>query len=296
MAEEIISALTNVEKLRVIARTSAFAFKGKNVDVRNVGEQLGVETLLEGSVRKSGNRIRLTVQLIQTTDGAHLWSKQYDRNLTDVFAIQEEIALAIVKQLRMELLGAEEERITRRLTDNLEAYHQYLRGRHILNRRKKDDIYTAIAYFEKALELDSLYVMGYIGLADAYALLPSYASEPQWTAYPKAKAAVTKALAINDQMGEAYASLGWIRILADWDWTGAERAFQKAVSLNPGYATTYHWFGYLYMIMGHFDKSIPIVTKALELDPLSPVINRVIGDVLYSDRQYDKAISALKKH
>lgn len=295
MAEEIINALTNVDKLRVIARTSAFSFKGKNIDVRTIGDELGVANLLEGSVRKSGNQLRVTAQLVRTSDGTHLWSEEYNRNLTDVFAIQEEIALSVVDQLKMTILGDEKERIKMRLTNNLEAHQNYLRGRHILNRRKKEDIYTAIDYFKKALELDSHYVMGYIGLADAYALLPSYAAEPEQQAYPLAKAAINRALEINDQVGEAYASLGWIRMLADWDWKGAEEAFSKAVSLNPGYATAYHWQGYLYMIMGKMDKSLPVVKKALDLDPLSPVINRVIGDVYYNSHQYDEAIASFKK-
>ncbi|HER40303.1 MAG TPA: hypothetical protein ENO10_03695 [Salinimicrobium catena] len=295
MAEEIINALTNVDKLRVIARTSAFSFKGKNIDVRTIGNELGVANLLEGSVRKSGDQLRVTAQLVRTSDGAHLWSEQYNRDLTDVFAIQEEIALSVVEQLKMKLLDQEEERITMRLTDNLEAHQKYLRGRHILNRRRKEDIYTSIDYFKQALELDSLYVMGYIGLADAYALLPSYAAVPEDEAYPLARAAISKALEINDRVGEAYASLGWIRMLADWDWEGAEEAFRKAVSLNPGYATAYHWYGYLYMTMGKMDKSLSMVNKALELDPLSPVINRVIGDVYYSSHKYDEAISPLQK-
>ena len=295
MAEEIINALTNVDRLRVIARTSAFSFKGENIDVRTIGNELGVANLLEGSVRKSGDQLRVTAQLVRTSDGTHLWSEQYNRNLTDVFTIQEEIALSVVDHLKMTLLGDEEDRIKMRLTDNLEAYHLYLRGRHILNRRKKEDIYTAIDYFERALELDSYYVMGYIGLADAYALLPSYAAEPEQQAYPQAKAAINRALEINDQVGEAYASLGWIRMLADWDWKGAEEAFRKAVSLNPGYATAYHWYGYLYMLMGDMDKSIPIIKKALDLDPLSPVINRVMGDVYYHSHKYNEAIPPLQK-
>jgi tetratricopeptide (TPR) repeat protein len=215
--------------------------------------------------------------------------------LTDVFTIQDEIALAIVNKLKIKLLGSEEKRVSRRLTENLEAYHQYLRGRHILNRRKAEDIYTAITYFEKALELDSLYVMGYVGLADAYALLPSYASAPSEMAYSNAKDHINRALKINDQVGEAYASLGWIRMLADWDWKGAEQAFQKGMELNPGYATLNHWYGYLYMILGDFDKSLVKVKRALELDPLSPVINRVVGDVYYNAGQYEKAMPVFKK-
>jgi len=295
MAEEILNALTHVGKLRVIARTSAFAFKGKNMDVRDIGEQLGIETLLEGSVRKDRDRLRVTAQLIRTSDGTQLWSDQFDRNLTDVFAIQDEIALAIVNQLKIRLLGNEEKRVVRRLTENLEAYHQYLHGRHILNRRKAEDIHTAITYFNQSLELDSLFVMGYIGLADAYALLPSYASTSSEEAYFKAKEFINKALKINDQVGEAYASLGWILMLADWDWKGAEQAFQKGMELNPGYATLNHWYGYLYMIQRKFDKALIKVKRALELDPLSPVINRVIGDVSYNSGQYEKAIPALKK-
>ncbi|MBN2200267.1 MAG: protein kinase, partial [Candidatus Aminicenantes bacterium] len=295
MAEEILNALTHIGKLRVIARTSAFAFKGKNLDVRYIGKQLGVETLLEGSVRKSGERLRVTVQLIRAADGAQLLSNQYDRSLTDVFSIQEEIALAVVDRLKINLLGGEQAGITRRLTENLEAYHQYLRGRHILNRRKAEDIFTAISYFEKALRLDSLYVMGYVGLADAYALLPFYAAAPAEDSYSKAKEFVHKALEINEQVGEAYASLGWIRMLADWDWRGAEQAFQKGMELNPGYATLNHWYGYLYMMQREFDKALVKVKRALELDPLSPVINRVVGDVYYNAGQYEKALPALKK-
>jgi len=295
MAEEIINALTNVGRLRVIARTSAFAFKGKNMDVRDIGKQLDVETLLEGSVRKSGERLRVTTQLVRTADGAHLWSKQYDRNLTDIFAIQEEIALVIVNQLKIKLLGNEEQRVTRRLTKNLEAYHHYLRGRHILNRRKATDIHKAITYFQKSLELDSLYMMGYVGLADAYALLPSYANTPSEKAYTRSKEAISRALEINNQVGEAYASLGWIRMLADWDWTGAEQAFQRGMELNPGYATLNHWYGYLYMMLRKFDQALIKVQRALELDPLSPVINRVVGDVYFNSGQYDQAIPVLKK-
>jgi TolB-like protein/Flp pilus assembly protein TadD len=295
MAEEIINALTNVGRLRVIARTSAFAFKGKNMDVRDIGKQLDVETLLEGSVRKSGERLRVTTQLVRTADGAHLWSKQYDRNLTDIFAIQEEIALVIVSQLKIKLLGNEEQRVTRRLTKNLEAYHHYLRGRHILNRRKAADIHKAITYFQKSLELDSLYIMGYVGLADAYALLPSYTNAPSEKAYTRSKEAISRALKINNQVGEAYASLGWIRMLADWDWKGAEQAFQRGMELNPGYATLNHWYGYFYMMLRKFDQALIKVQRALELDPLSPVINRVVGDVYYNSGQYDQAIPVLKK-
>ncbi len=295
MAEEIINDLSNVGNLRVIARTSAFAFKDQIEDVREIGKKLNVETLLEGSVRKSGNQLRVVVRLVQSEDGAQIWSHEYDRNLTDVFEIQDEIALEIVNRLKITLIGDEATRIASQHTDDLEAYNHYLKGRHLLNRRKKQDIYAAISYFERALALDSLYVFGYIGLADAYALLPSYASAPEKTAYPQAKRAISMALNISDQIGEAYASLGWISLLADWDYAGAEGAFEKAVSLNPGYATAYHWFGYLYMILGQFEKTYPLVTRALELDPLSPVLNRVIGDVYRNARQYDKAIPAFQK-
>ena len=144
---------------------------------------------------------------------------------------------------------------TRRLTENLQAYHQYLRGRYILNRRKAQDIQTAITHFKKALDLDSLYVMGYVGLADAYALLPFYANAPSNEAYARSKEALFKALEINNQVGEAYASLAWIRMLADWDWKGAQEAFQRGMELNPGYATLNHWYGYLYMILRKYDKA-----------------------------------------
>jgi TolB-like protein/Flp pilus assembly protein TadD len=272
MAEEIITALTRVEGLRVVARTSSFAFKGKQEDMREIGRKLNVERLLEGSVRKAGNRLRVTAQLINVADGYHLWSERYDRELADVFAVQDEITLAIVEELKGTLRREDRVPATKRYSDNLEAHSLYLRGRQHWNLRSAPALRQAISYFEQAVALDADYAPAYVGLADSHVMLHQAQETPAHDAYGRAKVYLDRALAIDKDLGEAHATLGLIRERYDWDRDAADVAFASAIELSPGYASAYQWRGMLWARRGRHAEGIRLVEKARELDPLSPIL------------------------
>jgi len=295
MAEEIINALTHVEDLRVVARTSAFAFKYKREDIREIGRKLKVETLLEGSVRKAGNRLRISAQLINVADGYHLWSERYDRDMEDVFAIQDEISLAIVDKLKLKLLGGEKAKLVKRHTEDLGAYNLYLKGRYFWNKRTEQGYQKALEYSQQAIERDPTYALAYAGIADCYDLLGWYDYLPPEEAFPRAKAAAEKALEMDETLAEANASLGWISANYDWDWLAAESKYKRAIELNPSYATVHQWYAEYLSYMGRHDESIAEAKRAQELDPLSIIINNDLGQVLYYARQYDRAIEQLQK-
>jgi serine/threonine protein kinase/tetratricopeptide (TPR) repeat protein len=294
-ADELINRLTKIESLRVPARTSSFSFKGKKFNIREIGNKLNVETVLEGSVRKARDKLRITVQLVKVVDGYPLWSEKYERNMEDVFALQDEISLAIVDNLKIKLLGEEKAKIVKHYTENLEAYNLYLQGRYFWDKRTEEDIRKAIKYFEQAIEIDPNYALAYVGLADSYSIIPDYCSFPSKKAYPKAKEATLRALEIDNTLAEAYTSLASIKDGFEWDWSGAERDYKRAIELNPGYATAHHWYAFYLMLMARFDEAIKEIKRAHELDPLSLVISRNFGRILYSSRQYDQAIEALQK-
>jgi len=294
MAENIINALTQVEDLRVVARTSAFVFKEKREDIREIGRKLSVRMLLEGSLQKAGNRLRITAQLINVADGYHLWSEKYDRDMEDVFAIQDEISLAIVDKLKLKLLGGAKAKLMKRHTEDLDAYSLYLKGRYFFNKRTEEGLKRSIEYFERAIENDPGYALAYAGLADSYSTLPDYSSVPPKEANPKAKEAAMRALEIDNKLSEAYAALGTIR-WGDWDWEGAEREFLRAIELSPGCETAHWMYAYHLMYMARFDEAIREMKQALELDPLSLAINRNLGQVFYHAGQYDQAIEQLQK-
>jgi serine/threonine protein kinase/Flp pilus assembly protein TadD len=295
MAEEIINALTQVEGLRVVARTSAFSFRGKEIDIREIGRKLNVETLLEGSVRKVGGRVRITAQLINVNDGYHLWSERFDRDLADVFAIQDEISMAIVDKLKVKLLREEKARLVKRYTDDPEAYSLYLKGRYFWFRRYEDGLQKAVECFQQAIDKDPLYALAYAGIADCYNQFGLWAFLPPKDAYSRAKSAVARALEIDDTLSEAYASLGWIKMFYDWGWAEAERAFKRALKLNPNYAVAHYYYGLYLAITGHVVEAIAEMEKSVELDPLCLVHNAVLGFVLYLGRRYDEAIEHLHK-
>jgi serine/threonine protein kinase/tetratricopeptide (TPR) repeat protein len=299
MAEEIINALTQIKNLHVIARTSAFSYKNRDVDVRDIGRELDVVSILEGSVRKAGNRLRITAQLVDTASGHHIWSDRYDRDLDDVFAIQDEITLAIVDKLKPRLLlDQDKARLARERDVDIEGYQLYLRGRFFWNKRG-ENIRKAIKYFEQALERDPDCAPAYAGLAMSYAILPIYCYMPlmplQFETVPKAREMAERALRIDPANAEAYASLGYIETSYEWDWTGAERDFERAIELNPGCAMAYLWYGLTHLSLGRFDEAIRNVEKALALDPLSMVANRDLGMFCYYARQYDRVLAASKK-
>jgi serine/threonine protein kinase len=295
MAEEIINALSQVEDLRVVARTSAFSFRGKEIDIREIGRKLSVQALLEGSVRKAGNRVRITAQLINVSDGYHLWSERFDRDLADVFAIQDEISLAIVSKLKVKLLGDEREKMLKRYTQNLEAYDLYLKGRYHWNRRTPEALKKAMGHFEQVIRKDSNYALAYAGLADCFSMLVQVRVLPPKEAFPKAKALASKALRIDETLAEAHTSLAFLLSWFDWDWASAEREFRRAIELNPNYATAHQWFAMTLRALNRTFEAVQEIEKALELDPLSLIINTAAGNVYLSAGREDKAVEQAEK-
>jgi serine/threonine-protein kinase len=295
IAEEIINALTKVEGLRVVARTSAFSFKGKNEDIRAIARKLNVDSMVEGSVRKAGNRLRITAQLINAADGYHLWSERYDREMEDVFAIQDEITLAIVNKLKVTLLGKDRAALVKRYTEDFEAYNLHMKGRYFWNKRTETGYLKSLEYFRQAIERDPSYALAYAGIADCYDLLGWYGYLAPQEAFPRARVAAEKARELDDTLAEAHASLGWISANYDWDWATAEQQYKRALELNPSYATAHQWYSEFLTYMGRHDESIAEGHKALELDPLSLIINNDLGQVYYFARRYDESIAQLRK-
>jgi serine/threonine protein kinase/Tfp pilus assembly protein PilF len=295
MTEELINALTKIEKLQVASRTSAFQFKGRARDIHEIGRKLKVQTVLEGSVRKAGKRLRITAQLVNVADGYHLWSEKYDRDMEDVFAIQDEISLAIVSKLKVRFLGQEKARLEKRYTDSPEAYNLYLKGRYFWNNRTKEGLQRGLEYFEQAIEQDPTYALAYAGIADCYNMLGFFDHLPPRQAFPKAKEAAEKALKIDETLAEAHTSLAHVRQYYDWDWLAAEREYRKAIELNPSYSTAYQWYAEYLGHMGRHHESIAMGKRALELDPLSPIIGANLAAFFLFARQYDQAIEGCQK-
>lgn len=242
LTEELITSLSQVPGLRVAARTSSFQFKGTNVDVREVGRKLAVGSVLEGSVRRSGDRLRVSAQLLSAKDGYQLWSESYDRSLADVFAVQEDIARAIVSALKVRLVGGADSSLATHPTTDLVAYDRYLKGRFAWNQRTEASIPEAAQYFEQATKRDPNFARAYAGLSDANLLLPSYASVSPAIAWPRAKAAATRALGLDSTLAEAYTSLAYGTTLYEWDWKRAEELFRRAIAADSSYTTAHHWY------------------------------------------------------
>ncbi len=295
LAEELINALTHIRDLRVVARTSAFSFKGKDVDIGEIGKKLKVDKVLEGSVRKAGNRLRITAQLINVEDGYHLWSERYDREMEDIFAIQDEVTLAIVDKLKVDLLGGEKEKLVKRYTENMEAYNLYLKGRYFWNKRTGDGLKKAIEFFQEAIENDPSYAPAYSGLSDSFSVFGFYGFSPSREAFPKAKAAAQKALKIDDTLAEAHVSIAYISIFYDWDWDNAESSLKRALEINPGYAYAHHVYACYLAIIGRFDESIAEMKRAVEIDPLSIRFHTELGNYFGWAGRLDEAIKQLQK-
>jgi serine/threonine protein kinase/Tfp pilus assembly protein PilF len=295
IAEELINALVKLEGLSVAARTSAFQFKDRDGDIKKIGAELGVKTVLEGSVRKSGDRLRITAQLISVKDGFHLWSEKYDRDLEDIFAIQDEISLAIVDKLKVKLLGEERSALVKRYTADKEAHNLYLKGLYFWNRRLEGGMKTAMEHFHQAVDRDPGYALAYVGIADTYSSTGFLGYLPPNETFPKSREAARKALEIDDALGEAHASLAFTNMFFDWDWGAAEAEFKRAIELNPNYATAHQWYGLYLTLMGRFDEGIAESEKACELDPLSPLINTLTAASHYFAGRYDKSIAILQK-
>jgi serine/threonine protein kinase/Flp pilus assembly protein TadD len=295
LTEELINALARISELRVSSRISSFQFKGKAVDIRLIGERLNVKTVVEGSVRKSGDNLRITAQLVDVSNGYQLWSERFDRKFLDIFAIQEEIAQKIVQTLKIKLLPGLGGRLVKRSTDNLAAYNLYLEGRYYWNKRTAEGLRKSIELFQQAVEKDPQYALAYTGIADAYSLMDQYGTLPLRESVQRAEAAAKRALELDDQLAEAHASAAQVEVSYNWNYVEAEKQLRKAILLNPNYATAHHWLAFCLTPVGAHDEALREIIKALELDPLSLILNRDKGIVLYYARQYDQAIAQANK-
>ena len=295
LTEELITSLSQVEGLRVAARTSSFRFKGRSADVREVGRTLDVGAVLDGSVRKSGNRLRVAAQLVNVADGYQLWAQAYDRELTDVFAIQEEIARAIVEALRVKLGVAGGAALSAVPTKDLEAYDLYLKGRFAWNHRSAAALPEAVRYLEQAVALDSGFARAWAALADAYVLVVPYAGASREATWPKARAAAEKALALDSTQAEAHTSLAYGTMIYDWDWPAAEASFRRAIAANPNYPTGHHWYADFLAGRGRLEESLREMQRAHALDPLSRIIGAELGWVYYLMGRNDEAEAQLRR-
>jgi serine/threonine-protein kinase len=297
IAEELTNALSRLEGLHVVARGSAFAFKGQQEDVREIGRRLGVSTVLEGSVRRAGNQVRVTAELVSAADGYRLWSERFDRRLDDVFAIQDEIAAAIAEVLQATLLGAPKAYAQEPVrTGDPRAYEHYLRGRHLWNERTTRALERSVEEFQRALAIDPKHAPSYAAIADSYVILGVYSHRPQDEVMPKAKAAAEQALAIDASLAEAHTALACVRALYEWDWPAADALFRRAIAHNPQYATAHQWYAMNCLVpQGRFDDARAELERALALDPLSLAVNTSVGLCDFYARQHASAAAALRK-
>jgi len=292
--DEILTRLAKVADLKVISRTSTQHFKSAPENLPQIAKQLGVAHILEGSVQKANDQVRVNVQLINALTDAHLWADTYDRKLTDIFAVESEIAKTIAETLQARLTGSEKSSIAKTPTVNPEAYELYLKGRFFWNKRSGTDLRKAIDYFERAIAKDPNYALAYVGLADSHLLLSSYASVSPRESLPPAKAALKKALSLDDSLAEAHASSGLLATL-ELDLQRAIDELQRAIKLKPNYATAHHWLSLGFTTLGQFDPAILEAKRAVELDPLSLIINADYGWVYFNGHRYDQAEAQVRK-
>jgi serine/threonine protein kinase/Tfp pilus assembly protein PilF len=294
LTESLINNLSQSHNLKVMSRNSVFKYKGREANLKAVGRELGVQGVLTGRIAQRGENISISIDLIDTRDGTQVWGEQYNRRMSDLSTLQEEIARQVSEKLQHRLSGEDEKRVTRRYTDNAEAYQLYLKGRFYWNKRTEDGMKKGVGYFNEAIEKDPSYALAYAGLADCYALLYEYSAAPSNDLYPKAKAAATRALALDDSLAEAHTSLA-AAYEYEWNWVDAEKQYEKAIELNPNYETAHHWYAAYLISRKRFDEAIREARRALELDPLSLIINTALGRALHSARRYDEAIEQLRK-
>jgi TolB-like protein/DNA-binding winged helix-turn-helix (wHTH) protein/Tfp pilus assembly protein PilF len=291
MKDEILTRLSKIAALKVISRTSTEEFAGKPHNAREIARRLGVTHLLEGSVQKAGETVRVTVQLIHAPTDTHVWAESYDRKLTDVLQVESEIAQRIASTLATTVSGAEKRALTAAATTNVQAHEAYLRGRYFWNKRTAEGFTEAVAHFTRAVELDPGYAQAYAGLADAIYFRGAENRVGYEEVFHRSKALLEKALTLDDSLADAHASLGLLAMNSEWDWSKAEQHFKRALELNSNYATAHQWYGEFLAYMGRFDEAISQSTRARALDPLSLIINTDLAKVLSLARRYDDAIA-----
>lgn len=294
ITESLINSLSSLPGVRIMARSTVFRYKGREVDTQRVGRELNVRAVLVGRVLQSGDRLIISAELVDVSDGSQLWGEQYNRNLTDILAVQEEISRIISEKLRLKLSGADQKLLMKRYTDNITAYQLYLKGRYFWSKYTEDGAKKSIRYFSEAIKLDAQYALAYAGLSDSYYRLSNLYLPPR-EALSKAKAAALKAVKLDEKLAEAHTSLAFIRLYCDWNWHEGERELKRAIELNPGYATARHRYGTYLSLIGRFDESLAELKLAQELDPLSLPINLGIAANFWVSRQYEQAIEQLRK-
>ena len=290
ITESIINTLSQLPQLRVMARSTVFHYKGKDADPRDVGRELAVQAVMLGRVLKISDKFVITIELVDAANGAQLWGEQYKGTSSDIFTLQEEISKEISAKLQIKLTGAEKKLLTKRHTDNTEAYQLYLRGRYHWSKRTPDELQKGISYFQQAIDLDPDYALAYVGLADSYNMLGTYGVLRPREAMPKAKAAAEKTLSLDATLAEPHISLAYFKEAYEWDWAGAETEFKLAIELNPNYATAHHWYAEYLVVTGRAQQAIRQMKRALELDQFSLVINEAAGWIYYLAHRYDEAI------
>jgi TolB-like protein/DNA-binding winged helix-turn-helix (wHTH) protein/Flp pilus assembly protein TadD len=298
MADALITKLSNIRQISVRPTSAVIRYVGgKSTDPLAAGRELGVDSVLEGTIQRADERVRVTVQLISVRESKTLWAHSFDERFTDIFTVQDSISAQVAQALTLKLTGEEQRLLAKRYTDNVEAYQSYLRGRYFMNRRNEEGLLKAIAYFTEAIELEPGYALAYAGLADAYSVLGFYqfgARAPE-EVFQKAKAAATRAIELDETLAEAHASLALARLDVDQDEAGAEREYRRSIELNPNYAPAHHWYSDFLAMMDRQDEAMAEIKLALELDPLSLVINATLGERLFYARRYDDAAAQLRK-
>ncbi|MBK6304349.1 MAG: protein kinase [Gemmatimonadetes bacterium] len=295
ITESILNKLTRVSGLRVVPRSVVFRYKRREVDIPIVAAELRVRALVTGRVRQRGNTLHVSAELTDALTESQLWGDRISRSAEDIFSVQEDMAGEIVKSLRLRLSAEERQELVRRYTEDSVAYRAYLRGRYQWNKRTRDGFLKAIEHFQEAIDRDPSYALAYAGLADAYNVLGYYNYLPPRDAYPKAKAAAMRALAIDESLAQAHASLGYTRLFFDWDWAGAESAFLRAIELDPSYASAHQWYAWCLLVMRRMDEMIEAMRTALQLDPLSLIINAHMGYALFWAGRFDDALEQLAR-
>jgi adenylate cyclase len=294
--DEILARLSKIADLKVISRTSTQKYKSAPDNLREIAKQLGVSNILEGSVQKAADQVRVNVQLINALNDAHLWADIYDRRLTDIFAVETEIASKIADTLQARLTGSAKQAIAGRPTENMEAHELYLKGRYFAGKRTADDLHRALDYYNQALANDPNYAVAYAGIANCYMLLQEYSKLTGAEAFPKAQAAAARALAIDDNLGEAHAGLAFVMADADFNFKEAKREFERAIELNPSYPDAHYFFGISVLLpLGQFDQAIAEIKHAIALDPFSVIMNANLGLAYIMARRYPEAIAQLRK-
>jgi serine/threonine-protein kinase len=293
MADTLITRLSGLKTLEVRPITAVRKYTDSGQDPTAVGREQRVDAVLDGSIQKSGDEIRVTVRLVRTADAAQIWTEKFDEKFTNIFSLQDSISERVAGALAVRLTGEERQRLTKRYTENTEAYQLYLIGRNHLNGRTEERITKSIDYFEKAIQIDANYALAYAGLADSYILLAFYSDIASRDAFSKAKGAVARALELDDNLAEAHTSSAGVLSYYDWNWPEAEKEFRRAIDLNPNYPTAHHWFSQHLLLMGRFDEAIAEAKRARELDPLSPIVNCDLGHTLRLAGRVDEAIEQL---